>query len=74
MKLIEAKSEISGRVIEVLAQVGQALEKDEPILIVEAMKMEIPVGAPEAGVLAELRVGRDDNVKEDQVLALLSSP
>lgn len=73
MSNIEAKSEISGRVIEIVASVGQALQKDDPIAIVEAMKMEIPVGAPRAGVLTEIRVAPEDNVKEGQTLAVLSA-
>jgi len=73
MSNIEAKSEISGRVIEIVATVGQTLQRDDPIAIVEAMKMEIPVGAPRAGVLREIRVAKEDNVKEGQTLAVLSA-
>jgi acetyl-CoA carboxylase biotin carboxyl carrier protein len=72
MSNIEAKSEISGRVIDIVATTGQTLSKDDPILIVEAMKMEIPVCAPRSGVLREIRVVQDENVKEGQVLAVLS--
>ena len=72
MSNIEAKSEISGRVIEIVATVGQTLQRDDPIAIVEAMKMEIPVSAPRAGVLREIRVAKEDNVKEGQTLAVLS--
>lgn len=73
MSNIEAKSEITGRVIEIVAAVGQSLQKDDTIAIVEAMKMEIPVCAPRAGVLREIRVAAEDNVKEGQVLAVLSA-
>jgi acetyl-CoA carboxylase biotin carboxyl carrier protein len=72
MSYIEAKSEISGRVIEIVAVVGQQLQKDDTIAIVEAMKMEIPVGAPKAGVLTEIRVVVEETVKEGQTLAVLS--
>ena len=42
-------------------------------MILESMKMEIPVEAPEAGTVSELRVAEEDAVAEDQVIAILET-
>ena len=68
---MEAKSEIAGRVLEVVASPGQQLAEDDPIVVLESMKMEIAVTAPRAGTLREIRVAVDDLVEEDQVVALM---
>jgi biotin carboxyl carrier protein len=70
---IAVKSEISGRVFDIVAEVGQRLEEDDPIIVLEAMKMEIAVCAPRAGTLVEIRVGPEETVEEGQVVATLSS-
>jgi len=69
---IEAKSEITGRVFQVEARIGQTLAADDTIMVLESMKMEIPVVAPRAGVLREICVVPEDNVEEGQVVARLS--
>jgi len=69
---IPAKSEITGRVFQIVAEVGQTLAADDTIMVLESMKMEIPVVAPRAGVLREICVAPEDNVEEGQVVALLS--
>ena len=51
--------------------IGAAVPAEEPILIVESMKMEIPVQSEKAGTLAELLVGEGDAVAEGQVVAIL---
>ncbi len=68
---MEARSEITGRVLEVVASPGQRLAEDDPIVVLESMKMEIAVTAPRAGTLREIKVVVDDLVEEDQVVALL---
>ena len=68
---MEAKSEIAGRVLELVASPGQRLAEDDPIVVLESMKMEIAVTAPRAGTLREIRVAVDDLVEEDQVVALM---
>lgn len=71
MSAFEAKSEISGRVFDIVASPGDHLEADDPIVILEAMKMEIAVGAPRAGILKQIIVAKEDNVEEGQVVAVL---
>lgn len=71
MAQIEIKTEITGNVWKIVAQVGQTVDEDEPILILESMKMEIPVAAPEAGTVTEILVVEGATVSEGTVVARL---
>lgn len=73
MAVIDVKTEITGNVWKIVANIGDELPEDEPILILESMKMEIPVEAPVAGKLVELSVAEEDSVGEDQVVAIIES-
>jgi acetyl-CoA carboxylase biotin carboxyl carrier protein len=53
--------------------VGQKLAEDEPILILESMKMEIPVSAPEAGTVKEILVAEGDVATEGSVVARIEA-
>lgn len=68
----EVESEITGSVWKVEKRVGEPLAAAEVILVIESMKMEIPVEAPRAGTLAELRVAEGDEVSEGMVLAVIA--
>jgi biotin carboxyl carrier protein len=65
------RSEIAGTVWRIEAQEGEAVAAEDPILILESMKMEIPVLAPESGKLLRILVKRGDDVREGQDLATL---
>ncbi|MCR9213161.1 MAG: acetyl-CoA carboxylase biotin carboxyl carrier protein subunit [Proteobacteria bacterium] len=69
MALVDVVSEITGKVWKIEAEIGEELEEDDPVVILESMKMEIPVMAPEDGKLTEILVGEGDAVAEDQVIA-----
>ncbi len=69
MALVDVISEITGKVWKIEAEIGEELEEDDPVIILESMKMEIPVMAPEDGKLAQILVGEGDAVTEDQVIA-----
>ena len=73
MSTITIKSEIAGTVWKIETKPGDALEPDDILLILESMKMEIPVLAPRKGCVAELRVSEGDAVTEGQVLALFTA-
>ena len=73
MAKVEVKTEITGNVWKIIAQVGDTLGEDDPILILESMKMEIPVAAPESGKLAEILVAEGDTVTEGTVVARLDA-
>lgn len=65
--------EIPGTVCRIEANVGDSLSEDDPIVFVESMKMEIPVGAPVDGKLTEILVDEGDPVTEGQHIATLET-
>jgi biotin carboxyl carrier protein len=73
MAKIEVTSEVTGNVWKVQAKVGDVLAEEDVIMILESMKMEIPVEAPAAGKLVELSVAEEDSVDEDQVVAIIET-
>ena len=73
MAIIDVKTEITGNVWKIVATPGDEVPEDEPILILESMKMEIPVGAPEDGVLKEVLVAEGDTVTEGTVVARIEA-
>lgn len=58
-----------GKVLKVEKKVGDRVEEDEVVIVMEAMKMEIPVVAPAEGVLRALKVSPGQAVEADQLLA-----
>jgi len=68
---IKIKSEVAGRVCSIAAEIGAGLNDGDEILLVEAMKMEIPVTASGAGKLTSILVKVDDIIAEDQVVAII---
>ncbi len=66
------KSEITGTVWRILAKVGDNVAEEDQIMILESMKMEIPVLAPDAGTIQKILVQEGDAVSEGQVVALLA--
>ena len=69
--MIEVKAEMVGNVWKIITKLGDSVIEDQPLLILESMKMEIDVVAPRAGIVAEIRVKETDNVIEGQVLVVL---
>ena len=67
------ESEVTGSVWKVQVEVGDNVSEGDVLLILESMKMEIPVESPAAGTVAELRVQREEAVQEDQVVAVIES-
>ncbi len=60
-----------GKVFEIQCKVGDKVEENQVLLILEAMKMEIPVVAPAAGTVKEIKVAVGETVESDSVLAIL---
>ncbi|HZU06082.1 MAG TPA: biotin/lipoyl-containing protein [Chloroflexota bacterium] len=60
-----------GKILQVLVNVGDEVAEDDPVVVMEAMKMEINVVAPVSGRVVEVRVAPGDAVETDQVLALI---
>ncbi|MGJ7506450.1 biotin/lipoyl-binding carrier protein [Variovorax sp. GT1P44] len=64
------RSEITGTVWKILVKPGDTLQADDTLMVLESMKMEIPVIAPEAGRVVELLIAEGDPVREGQDVAL----
>ncbi len=73
MTTIDVKTEITGIVSKVLKAVGDSVEEDEPIILIESMKMEIPLVATEEGTVTEVLVQEDDTVTEGAVVARIEA-
>ena len=66
---VDVKSEVAGRVWQIVAGEGETVAADDPIVILESMKMEIPVLSPVAGKVTRLAVGEEDMLDEEQLVA-----
>jgi biotin carboxyl carrier protein len=64
-------AELVGNVLEVVVREGQPVTAGDTLVLLESMKMEIPVLTEVAGVVAEVAVAAGDNVQEGDVLAVL---
>jgi urea carboxylase len=69
--MTEVRAEITANVWQVRTEVGAVVAEGDELVILESMKMEIPVAAPSAGTVAEVRVAPDDNVQEGDVVVVL---
>ena len=69
---IAARTEVAGSVWKIVTEVGQRIEPGDTIMIVESMKMEIPVVSDEGGTVRQFLVQEKAAVAEGQVVALLS--
>ena len=64
-------SEVAGTVWKIEVRVGDVVAEDQTLLIIESMKMEIPVGAPRAGTVLQLLVAEGEAVAEGQDVAVI---
>ena len=71
MAKMEVESEVTGNVWKILVEEGSKVTSGDVVMILESMKMEIPVEATTDGTIAELLVQEEDQVEEDQVVALI---
>ena len=69
---IKVEAGAAGKIFKVEANVGQAVKRGDAVIILEAMKMEIPVVAPEDGTVASIEVAVGDTVEAGAVLATLN--
>ena len=69
---VEVKAGAAGKVFKIEASVGQRVKKGDAVIIIEAMKMEIPVVAPEDGTVASIDVAVGDAIESGAVLATLN--
>jgi acetyl-CoA carboxylase biotin carboxyl carrier protein len=70
---IRVNSDIAGSIWKLLVAVGDEVAEGADLLLLESMKMEIPVAAPKAGKVAEIRVEEGETVAEGQCLLVLAA-
>lgn len=71
MATIRIKSDMSGMVSKIVVQVGSQVVEDDTLILLESMKMEIPVTAPRAGRVVEINAIEGETVNEGDLLVLL---
>ena len=69
---IQVKAGAAGKVFQIPTSVGQCVQQGDTVIVIEAMKMEIPVVAPEAGTIASIDVAVGDAIESGAVLATLN--
>ena len=69
---VEVTASVPGKVFKIEANTGATVKAGDPIVILEAMKMEIPVVAPEDGTVASINVAVGDAVESGDVLATMN--
>ena len=65
---MQIKAELAGNLWKIVVREGQQVQADETLMILESMKMEIPVTAPLAGRVTKLHAREGDTVQEGQLL------
>ncbi|WP_077326494.1 acetyl-CoA carboxylase biotin carboxyl carrier protein subunit [Virgibacillus siamensis] len=69
--MTEIKASMAGSVWKIAVSAGEQVEEDQDIVILESMKMEIPIPAEDAGTVKELKVAEGDFVNEGDVIAVI---
>ena len=60
-----------GKILKIEKKVGEHVDEDEVVIVMEAMKMEIPIVAPVSGTLREVKVSPGQSVEAEQALAII---
>ena len=71
--MIEVKAELVGNLWKIVTEIGQQVEEDDTLMIIESMKMEIPITTPITGVVKEILVKEGDVVQEGQTVAIVEA-
>jgi biotin carboxyl carrier protein len=69
--MIEVKAELVGNLWKIVTEVGQQVEEDDTLMILESMKMEIPITTPVAGTITDILVREGEVVQEGQTVAIV---
>jgi biotin carboxyl carrier protein len=69
--MAEIIAHIAGTIFQIEKQVGDSVAEGEEVIILESMKMEIPIESPINGVIKEILVEEGDPVDEDMVVAIV---
>lgn len=73
MSRVIVKSEITGNMWKIEAAIGDSVEEEQQVAIIESMKMEIPVIAPVAGTVVEILVKEGDPIAEEQPVLVIET-
>jgi biotin carboxyl carrier protein len=73
MAVVNVKSEIAGNVWKIQLKPGDKVEVEGEIMILESMKMEIPVLSPKAGTIKEIKVNEGEAIGEGQLVAVIDA-
>ena len=67
----EVFAPMAGKIIKIMVNVGDSVEEDDEVLIMEAMKMEMPVVSPESGTVKEIKVKEGQAVEAEEVVMVV---
>jgi acetyl-CoA carboxylase biotin carboxyl carrier protein len=70
-KMSDVTMPMNGKVIAINAEVGQAVEEDEELVVIEAMKMELPVVCTDAGTVKEIKAKVGESYQTGDVLVVI---
>lgn len=69
--MIEITAPMGGKVLDVKVKPGDVVNEDDEVIILEAMKMELPVAATGSGTVKEVKCNNGDTIEADSVLVVL---
>ncbi len=69
--MAEVKAELVGNLWKIVVEVGQAVEEDDTLMILESMKMEIPITTPISGTVTQILVAEGQVVQEGETVAVV---
>ena len=72
-EVLDGGAELIGKVVDVVAAPGTAVKKGDPVVVLEIMKMETPVVAPQDGTIASVDVAKGETVESGAVLATMNA-
>jgi acetyl-CoA carboxylase biotin carboxyl carrier protein len=67
----EVTAPMAGKVIDIKVNVGDSVEEDDEVAIIEAMKMEMPILTYSSGTVKEIKVAKGASVEADQVIIII---
>jgi acetyl-CoA carboxylase biotin carboxyl carrier protein len=69
--VIEITAPMGGKVLDVKVKIGDSVKEDDEVVIIEAMKMELPIVSTGAGTVKEIRCKKGDTIEADAVMVVL---
>ena len=69
--MTEVKAELVGNLWKIVVELGQVVDEDDTLMILESMKMEIPITSPTSGTVTDILVSEGEVVQEGQTVAII---